>query len=29
MAGLGGVSGPAGILPFNFVVEVYTLCLLE
>ena len=27
VAGLGGLSGPVGILPFNFCSGVYTLCL--
>ena len=27
VAGLGGLSGPVGILPFNFCCSVYTLCL--
>ena len=27
VAGLGGLSGPVGILPFNFCCSVCTLCL--
>ena len=27
VAGLGGLSGPVDILPFNFCCSVYTLCL--
>ena len=27
VAGPGGLSGPVGILPFNFCGSVYTLCL--